>query len=332
MNNPQSKQRSLRLVGGKAEIFSGRLFCGYHPGKSVRTVKEVLEKSASFLRERRIENPRLNAEILLGYVLGKSHSHLCLESHPLLSFSQLTKFRRLVIKRSRHQSLSYLIGRQNFMNLSFLVNSKVYIPRPETEILVEEVLKWLRESLLETQTGRRATIIDLGTGCGNIAISLATELPEAIVYAVDISSEALKVAASNAELHHLKDRIVFLKGDLFRPLEGMSLTGRVDAIVSNPPYVTRDEMGSLPPEVRKEPEIALDGGKEGLEFYQRIISLTPQFLKRGGLLALEIGYKQLQKVKDMIACQEDMQPSRIVKDYQGIERIVLSKKKMARER
>jgi len=331
MSNPQNKQKSLRLAGGEAEIFSEKLSYSYHPQESTQTVKKALERGARFLRERKIENPRLNAEIILGYVLGKSHSHLCLESYRLLSFSQLTKFRKLLIKRSRHQPLSYLIRRQNFMNLSFLVNPKVYIPRPETEMLVEEVLKSLRP-LWETEAGRRAAIIDLGTGCGNIAISLATELPEAIVYAVDISGEALKVAASNAQLYHLKDRIVFLKGDLFHPLEGMNLTGRVDAIVSNPPYVTRDEMESLPPEVRKEPEIALDGGEKGLEFYQRIIPLTSGFLRRGGLLALEIGYGQIEKIKDMIACQEDMQPPLIIKDYQGIERIVLSKKKAAGER
>lgn len=331
MSNPGSRQKSLHLSGGKAEIFSERLACSYHSQEGTRTVKEALEESGRFLRERKIENPRLNAEIMLGYVLGKSYSDLCLEPHRLLSFSQLTKLRKLLIKRSRHQPLSYLVGRENFMNLSFLVNSKVYIPRPETEILVEEVLKSLRP-LSETEAPRRAAIIDLGTGCGNIAISLATELPEAIVYAVDISGEALKVAVSNAELYHLKDRIIFLKGDLFHPLKGMNLTGRVDAIVSNPPYVTRDEMESLQPEVRNEPEIALDGGEKGLEFYQRIVPLTSRFLRRGGLLALEIGYGQIEKIKDMIACQEDMQPPLIIKDYQGIERIVLSKKKVAGER
>jgi release factor glutamine methyltransferase len=332
MSNPQSKQKSLHPAGGKAEIFSERLSCSYHSQESIWTVKEALEKGARFLRERKIENPRLNAGIILGYVLEKSYSHLCLESHRLLSFSQLTKFRKLLIKRSLHQPLSYLIGREDFMNLFFLVNSKVYIPRPETEILVEEVLKSLRDSLLEAQAGRQATIIDLGTGCGNIAISLAKELPEAIVYAVDISDEALKVAAFNAELYHLKDRIVFLKGDLFHPLKGMNLTGKVDAIVSNPPYVARDEMESLPPEIRKEPEVALDGGEKGLEFYQKIIPVAPPFLRRGGLLALEVGHGQMEKIKDMIACQEDMQPPWIIKDYQGIERIVLSKKKVREER
>ena len=331
MSNPGSRQKSLHLPAGKAEIFSGRLARSYHSQESTWTVKEALEESGRFLRERKIENPRLNAEIMLGYVLGKSYSHLCLEPHRLLSFSQLTKLRKLLIKRSRHQPLSYLVGRENFMNLSFLVNSKVYIPRPETEILVEEVLKFLRP-LSETAAPRQAAIIDLGTGCGNIAISLATELPEAIVYAVDISGEALKVAASNAELYHLKDRIIFLKGDLFHPVKGMNLTGRVDAIVSNPPYVTRDEMESLQPEVRNEPEIALDGGEKGLEFYQRIVPLTSRFLRRGGLLALEIGYGQIEKIKDMIACQEDMQPPLIIKDYQGIERIGRSKKNVAGER
>lgn len=329
MSNSQSKWTDGSLVRGESESFSGSVSCRHYGQAGRVTAREALERAVRFLREREIESPRLNAEILLGHVLDRPHSHLCLESRRLLSISQLAKFKRLTVKRSRHIPVSYLIGRQSFMSLFFMVNSKVYIPRPETEILVDEVSKLLRDSFLNAH--RRPLIVDLGTGCGNIAMSLARGMPEAIVYATDVSGEALGVAAHNAELHHLEDRVVFIKGDLFDPLREENLEGRVDVIVSNPPYVATREIESLPPEVRREPRIALDGGKEGLEFYERIIPLSSRFLRRGALLALEIGHGQLEKIQHMIAHQEDMEPARVVKDYQGIDRIVLSKKKVRRE-
>lgn len=329
MSNPQSKWTYGSLAGGEAESFSGSLPYRHYAQERRVTAREALGRAVRFLREREIESPRLNAEILLGHVLDRPHSHLYFESHRLLSISQLAKFKRLIVKRSRHEPLSYLIGKQSFMNLSFMVNSKVYIPRPETEILVDAVLKLLRDSFLQAQ--RRPLIVDLGTGCGNIAMSLAQEMPEAIVYATDISGEALEVAAHNAQLHHLEDRVVFIKGDLFDPLREENLEGRVDVIISNPPYVATREIESLPPEVRREPRIALDGGKEGLEYYQRIIPLSSRFLRRRALLALEIGHGQLEKIKHMIACQEDMESAGVVKDYKGIERIILTKKKMRGE-
>jgi len=295
------------------------------------TIKEILQWSTQYFKQKKIENPRLNAELLLGYVLGKTRLELYLEFDRPLSPSEITSFRELVIQRSHYLPLAYITREQYFMDLKFKVNPDVYIPRPETEILVEESLKALRERIFpekEKVKGEGLIIIDLGTGCGNIAIKLARELEKSKVYAIDISLKALQVARENARFYGLDKRISFLLGDLFNPLLNLNLEGKVSLIISNPPYVSNKEMEKLPPEVRKEPKIALEGGRDGLSIYRRIIGQSSRFLKKAGFLALEMGYKQAQRIKDLILTQKELCTPQIIPDYEGIERIVLVKKRI----
>jgi release factor glutamine methyltransferase len=179
--------------------------------------------------------------------------------------------------------------------------------------------------LEEVHNGRQSTtIIDLGTGCGNIAISLSKNIPQSQIYALDISREALKVAQENAQGHNLNGKIIFLEGDLFSPFR--KLKKKVDIIVSNPPYIAGDDFEKLPPEVNFEPRLALEGGEEGLDFYKRIIPQAPHYLKRGGVLALEIGINQASQVRNLIRARKEFSVPKILKDYRGIKRIILARK------
>jgi release factor glutamine methyltransferase len=299
--------------------------------KEVWTIKRVLEWTTSYLTRRGIENPRLNAEWLLGYVLKRSRLDLYLEFDRPLFSSSLTLFKKLILERSQHIPLSYLVGHQNFMDLKFKVNLNVYIPCPETEILVEEAIKMAQGSRLKAQDRNGVSgpfiIVDLGTGCGNIAISLVKKIPRSKAYAIDISSEALKVAVENARFYRVERRIEFLEGDMFSPLEGLNLKGKIDLVISNPPYIATKEIPKLSLEVKKEPRIALDGGRDGLNFYRRIFREAPPFLNKGGLLALEIGYDQANKVRELILAEKDLESPVVIPDYDGNQRVTLSRKR-----
>ena len=184
---------------------------------------------------------------------------------------------RLIERRAQREPLQYITGRQEFWGLDFMVTPDVLIPRPETELIVETALAACQDR------SRPLTIIDLCTGSGCIAISLAKELPAARIFATDTSAKALAVARENARRHGVSDRIRFLEGDLFGPLEELDLQGQVDIIVSNPPYVPSGDRPALQPEVRDyEPELALFAGPEGTEIHRRIIGTAPRFLKKNG--------------------------------------------------
>ena len=297
--------------------------------KEIWTIKKILQWSTQYFKKKKIENSRLNAELILGYVLGKTRLELYLEFDRPLSPLKVAPFRELIIQRSHYIPLAYITKEQYFMDLRFKVNPDVYIPRPETEILVEESLKALRRRIFPEKEKEKEdfVIIDLGTGCGNIAIKLARELEKSKVYAIDISLKALQVAKENARFYGLDKRISFLPGDLFNPLLNLNLEGKVSLIISNPPYVSDKEMDNLPAEVRKEPKIALEGGWDGLSIYRRIIGQSCRFLKKAGFLALEVGYKQAQRVKDLILTQRELCAPQIIPDYEGIERVILARKR-----
>ncbi|MCJ7507278.1 MAG: peptide chain release factor N(5)-glutamine methyltransferase, partial [candidate division Zixibacteria bacterium] len=195
----------------------------------------------------------------------------------------------------------------------FKVNPNVLIPRPETEILVNEVISLLR-------TKESSKIVDLGAGCGNIAISLALNLKDAFIFATDISPNALKVAKLNAKLNRVEDKIKFLCGDLFEPIKT-----EVDVIVSNPPYVSEKEFAELPDEIKSfEPKEALLAGEDGLEYIKKIIEQAPDFLNKDGILALEIGFGQEKKVKELVFNNKFLKLLEIKKDLSGIPRVVLA--------
>ncbi|HLB25265.1 MAG TPA: peptide chain release factor N(5)-glutamine methyltransferase, partial [Nitrospirota bacterium] len=229
-------------------------------------------------------------------------------------------FFSMIARRRRREPLQYITGRQEFRGLAVSVSPSVLIPRPETEMLVEEAT-----ALLKDKEG--AVVADVCTGSGCVAAALAKELPRATVYATDSKKDALAVAAANAKANGVADRVRFFEGDLFGALAGMGLEGRLDMVVSNPPYVPSGEMARLQPEVLYEPAAALDGGPDGLDFIKRIIRDAPGYLKPGGVLLMEIGFGQSDAVKGLAGSGPGLEFVSFVKDFAGIDRVLVSIKK-----
>ncbi len=277
----------------------------------MKTVTEVLKSATARLEVGAVENPRLDAEILLAHVLKWRRLSLYVDAEKTLPLESILRFNELVNRRLEGIPVAYLVGSKEFMGLSFAVNQNVLIPRPETEILTEFVGEYLRG------LGGEVNFADLGVGSGAICISMLKFVKSARASAVDISNEALAVAKFNASKFHVEDRIKFFCGDLLKPLEGQ----KFNVIVSNPPYIPTLELKKLQIEVKLEPQLALDGGEDGLSFYRRIISDAPRFLVDGGLLAVEIGINQASAVRKLFE-QENFVDVTILKDLSGIERII----------
>ena len=285
-----------------------------------------------------IEVPRLESQLLLGHVLDRGQTYLYLNSEELLSESSLSSFLNLIEQRKKRVPWQYLTGRGEFMSLDFVVNEAVMIPRPETEILVEAALNKVKSSKFEVKSccaikdqrsaseSHLFTIIDMGTGCGNIAVTLAKALP-CRVYALDVSEAALRVAGVNAERLGVSESITFLREDIFA-LKGLDrLEGKASLVISNPPYITTAELARLQPEVSCfEPREALDGGEDGLEFYPPLIDGAAVCLRQGGWLALEVGIGQAEAVRDLIVETSRFSCPEIIKDYSRIERVIVSRK------
>ncbi|MBT3256631.1 MAG: peptide chain release factor N(5)-glutamine methyltransferase [Deltaproteobacteria bacterium] len=252
-------------------------------------IKTLLETATDYLVERGIESARLNAEVLLAYQLHVKRISLYLNFDQPLTEKEVSGYRGLIRRRLKHEPLQYITGIQEFWSLAFRVNPHVLIPRPETEILVEQAIT-LTRAFAETPL----RILDLGTGSGIISVTLAKEVHEALILATDISGEALNLARLNAREHGVSDRITFLRGNLFEPL--MVEKPVFHMIASNPPYVCTHEIQGLLPEVeRYEPRQALDGGKDGMDFLKQIICQAPQFLHPGGWLLLEMSPYQVEE-------------------------------------
>jgi len=230
-------------------------------------------------------------------------------------------FEQTIERRKLREPLQYIIGTQEFWGLPFRVTPDVLIPRPETEFVVEAALK----AVSGTAT---PVIVDLCTGSGCIAISLAKELPKARIFATDRSDRAAHIAQENARQNGVADRIRFLEGDLFGPLEEMDILGRIDCIVTNPPYVRSGDLTALQPEVRDfEPEMALVAGRSGTEIAERIIRQAPPYLRPGGSLIMEMGVGQAAALRKLIEDTHTFGPSEIVNDLAGIERVMVIKRK-----
>ncbi len=275
------------------------------------SVFEVLKSATERLSADKIDNPRLDAEILLANVLNCRRLDLYVDSNRILPIKSVLQFDKLVNQRLQKIPVAYIIGNKEFMGFSFAVNENVLIPRPETEILTEFVGNYLH--------GFRGEVLfaDLGVGSGAISISILKFVKTALAFAVDISPDALEVAKFNANKFNVDDRINFFCGNLFEPLNGEIF----DAIVSNPPYIPTNDIENLQAEVKSEPRIALDGGIDGLNFYRQIISDSPKFLVAGGLLAVEIGINQASAVKNLFE-SENFADVKILSDLSGIERVV----------
>jgi release factor glutamine methyltransferase len=286
------------------------------------TVREALENAVSLLGEREYTNPSLDSMLLLSYVLEKDKTYIYLNLDKDISEDELERFYHIVRIRAKGYPLQYILKTQEFMGLEFYVEEGVLIPRPDTEILVEKIIDICKERYSERD---RVRILEIGSGSGAIAVSLAHYIENAKVYSVDIDETPLSVAKRNADMNGVNSRVSFILGDVFEPLKNLDCR-EFDIIVSNPPYIKRAEIESLQLEVSTfEPKLALDGGEDGLYFYRKITEESGEHLAKGGLLAFEIGYDQAKDVEIMMKSKyKDIE---IIKDYGGNDRVIIGYKK-----
>lgn len=271
--------------------------------------QQALIKARKILTDRNVEDASLESEILLRHTLGLTRDQLFSHFDTPVSPAQLKKFIKLVKRRADGEPTAYITGIREFYGLNFKVNRNVLIPRPETELLVEKAISLCHEN-------RYSKIADIGTGCGAIAISLAVNLLEIIVYAIDISSRALEVAKQNSLSHGVKDRTVLLQGDMLEPLPEP-----VDMIIANLPYVRKSDVPDKGP-LSYEPELALNGGEGGLDKIERMCLQAGKKLNKKGYLLLEIGEGQAEGVENIL---HNIFPSSSIEvggDLVGIERVV----------
>jgi len=285
------------------------------PTKKTWKVIDLLKTTTDYLLQKNIENPRLNAERLLAFVLHMERIKLYVEFERPVAEKELNQYRDLVSRRIKNEPLQYILGETEFMGLPFKVNPTVLIPRPETEILVEEVLK------LKNEASGHITILDIGTGSGCIPISIAHFWSKANLTGIDISSEALKVAEENKNLNQTEN-VTFVEKDVFDGWPDNNLPQHFDIITSNPPYVREDEMAGLQSEVKDfEPSIALTDFKDGMRFYIHILSLVSARKLETKFLFLEMSGSQPKKIVDE-AKKCKFSSVEVIKDLNGIDRVL----------
>jgi release factor glutamine methyltransferase len=278
------------------------------------TPRALLTAAVPRLRRAGIDSPRLDAELLLGHVLGRPRAWLWAHLDDEVPPEPAETFAVLLGRRLRREPLAYILGEWEFYGRAFLVTPAVLVPRPETEMLVEAVLRW-------TDAHDAVTVADIGTGSGAIAVSLAAERPALRLIAVDLSADALEVARGNAARHGVGEHIDFRQGDLAEPLRG---DAPLDVIVANLPYIDDEQLPDLMPEVRDfEPRLALAGGAGGLDLIRRLIAESDAVLRPGGLLALELGDGQADAVVELLRASGWREP-RVIVDFGGIPRHILA--------
>ena len=276
------------------------------------TIREALNKGMIILKSNNIETPKLKARLLLQYILKKNRQYLIVYDNKEIDKKQQWEYFINIEKLANGMPLQHITHTQEFMKMDFFVNENVLIPRPDTEILVEEVIEIAKKM-------DKPKILDLCTGSGAIAISIAKNVPEAEVWAIDISEKALEVAKKNA--HNLQAKVKFKKSNLFNNI-GKT---KFDIIVSNPPYIKKEDIKLLSNEVQKEPEIALDGGYDGLDFYRKISSKAIDYLKFGSYLCFEIGFDQQEDVTEIIKDTKPYNGTYCKKDLFGNDRIIITR-------
>ena len=284
------------------------------------TVKKLLDWITKYLDEKSVDSPRLCAELLLGYVLGLERIHLYTNFDKTIGQSELDQLHSLVKRAADHEPVQYLVGRTEFYSIEMEVSRDCLIPRPETELLVEYAIEFLR-----ARQGPQL-VCDLCTGSGCIAVAIAKNHSESKIIATDICDKALTMADINVKKHNLTDQIELLCGDLFEPLVPQLDKAKFDLVVSNPPYVSTKEYEKLDKNVKEyEPSHALLAGVDGLDAYRRICNLIGEFLKPDAAFMLEIGYTQGQEVKDLIHNTGLFAEVQIIQDFYNLDRIVIGK-------
>ena len=278
------------------------------------TIKDATKKGMFELKNENIEEPKLKSRLLMQYILNKPRQYVVVNDMKNLTEKQEYEYFELIKKLKQNIPIEHITHQKEFMKLNFFVNENVLIPRQDTEILVEEVIKIAKRI-------NAKKILDLCTGSGAIAVSLAKYIPDSDIIAVDISNEALKVAKKNAIANEVENQITFVCSDLFENLANE----KFDIIVSNPPYIKENVIKELDIQVQNEPSIALNGGKDGLDFYRKIIKEVFQYLKFEGYLCLEIGFDQKVDVVELIENEEKFENTYSKKDLYGNDRVIITK-------
>lgn len=282
--------------------------------KENKTPEKLVRSGGEFLKKYGIDNPLKNAEILLSNVLKEEVFKLYL-SQKKVSPQKAEKYFDFLKKRAQKIPIQYITKKVDFFKYQFYIEEGVFIPRPETEILIEKTVEIYNKFF----SPFKVNILDIGSGCGNIAITLALEIKECNIVATDISEKAIEISEKNASTYRVKDKVRFINADLF-PEEKI----KFDIIVSNPPYITEEEMGELQPEVKREPEIALNGGKNGMEIISRIFDKCSEYLKKKGYVIIEFGYNQGKYIRKIE--NKNFKLIEIRKDYSNTERVAIFKK------
>ena len=278
------------------------------------TIKELINQGIMMLKNEGIEAPQNKARSILEYTLNTTRQHLLIYDNKEVTKQKQAEYIKNINRLIKGEPLQYIIGYQEFMKLKFVVNKDVLIPQPDTEILVEETLNIIKNI-------PNPVILDLCTGSGAIAVSIAKYIQNAKIYATDISKKTLEIAKQNAKLNGVSNSIEFIGSNLFDKIKDK----KFDVIISNPPYIKTDEIKTLSKEVQNEPKIALDGGKDGLDFYRKIIKEGYKHLNRQGYLCLEIGYDQKNQVLKLINDERRYVETYSKKDLCQNDRIIITR-------
>jgi len=284
------------------------------------TLGDLAREGAGWLKACKVPSARFDAEVLLAHALGTDRGAFLARQQESIPSGVESSFRTLLGRRGERVPLQHLTGRQEFWSLEFAVDARVLIPRPETELIVEEALARV--------SSESPGIADIGTGSGNIAVALAWQLPSARILATDLSPSALEVARGNATRHGVGERIRFLQGDLAAPLEGAAGPGSLDLLVSNPPYVGEDELAAMEPEVSAhEPRVALTPGADPLKLYPALLAAGSRFLRSGGHLILELPAGGAVKVAGMMSGETGLELVTVRNDYGAIPRVLVARRR-----
>jgi release factor glutamine methyltransferase len=288
------------------------------------TLAEILTWARGCFRDHGIQNPALNAELLLAHSLNVKREGLYIHLQDSIGEKEKKALEELIKRRVSGEPLQYILGHQEFWSVDLRVDPSVLIPRADTELLVEQALFILSN----ISTERPPSVLEIGTGSGAVAIALAREVETISLVATDISMKALLIASQNAQKSGISGKIQFIQGDLFGAFRLVERKEPFDLILSNPPYIIRSEIERLAREVKDfEPALALDGGEDGFDFHRAIISQSPKYLRRGGWLLLEVGQGQALEVSEMVEKMKIFNPSEGIQDLSGIERVVKAQKR-----
>lgn len=282
-------------------------------------INALLREGVRRMGSREYLNPTLDSVLLLSYLLNVDKIYIYTHGREEVSSEIVDKFFSFVEKRREGYPMNYILKEKEFMGLKFYIEEGVLIPRPDTEILVEYILNMIEEKFGSSPLN----IVDIGAGSGCISLSLAWYIKNAFVYSIDIDDKALKVTGENIKRLGLSSKVKLLKSDLFEGIKSLQLEGKIDIIVSNPPYIPPKVIETLQPEVKDyEPRGALDGGEDGLCYYRRIIPDSKVYLKNNGIVAFEIGFDQGEDVRN-IFLREGFSKVDILKDLQGLDRVIV---------